>query len=286
MNLLQRIPEHALTIDFAVAGKGAAFANGWVHRKVAPCTIIAQAVAGRYEIESNGTTAVTEPGGVFLATAGEHLAITHHAPAIACGQRSGRVMQARWLHVRYRLYGVLDFVSLLVLPRVIPKSAAEPFGAIIQELDGMAGRAGSFRDLARRHELAFRALTLLCDVAHERPTGAALLAGMVRLTPVLSFARDHLAEPLSIGDLSRAAHLSRSRLHALFRQQLQMAPLAYVKALRIEQARHQLLLSDLPVKTVAEQTGFANPYHFSRAFKAATGFSPRDYRRQHQGLQV
>ena len=286
MNLHARIPTHALTIDFSVAGKGEDFQDGGVHRKRAPCTIIAQAMAGRYEVESGGSAAMTEPGGAFLASEGEPLVITHHAPPAIGRNRSARLMKARWLHVRYLLHGVVDFVSLLSLPRVIPAATAAPAGAIIAELLDLQDRPGTFRDLARRNELAFGMLTLLCDVAHESPTSEHLLQGMDRLAPAMSYARAHLAEPLTIEDLARAARLSRSRLHTLFRQQLRMAPLEYVKKLRIEQASHQLLLTDKQVKAVADQSGFANPYHFSREFKAATGLSPREYRRQNLGLQV
>jgi len=61
MNILERIPAHALTVDFAVAGQCDTFTDGWIHQKVAPCTIIAQAVEGRYEIETGGSAVITEP---------------------------------------------------------------------------------------------------------------------------------------------------------------------------------------------------------------------------------
>jgi AraC-like DNA-binding protein len=60
----------------------------------------------------------------------------------------------------------------------------------------------------------------------------------------------------------------------------------YVKHLRMEQASRRLLLSEVTVKEISEQCGFANPYHFSREFKAANGQSPAFYRRQNRGMQV
>lgn len=287
MERLQHIPEHALTIDFAMAGQDPAFQDGLVHRKTIQCTTIAQAVKGWYEVEVGGHTSISEPGGAFLASPGEWITITHHAPAADVRKRRPNpVMWSRWLNVRFLLYGAIDVGTLLTLPRMIPKSTATPFGEIIHELLDHEPRTHAFHALAQRNELLFQALTLLCDVAHESPTGELFLAGIERLTPVLAFARAHLAEALSIEDLSHAARLSPSHLHTLFRQHLQMTPLAYVKKLRIEQASRRLLLSDQPIKIVAEQTGFANPYHFSRVFKAATGLSPRDYRRQNPGMGV
>jgi AraC-like DNA-binding protein len=279
MNLLERIPAHALTVDFAMAGHGA-FTDGWVHQKVAPCTIIAQAVEGRYEIMTGGSTVITEPGGVFLATGGEGLDITHHGPG------DKRPMCARWLHAQFLLHGTMDFATFLALPRTITAAQSAPFGELINELVDLQGREASFRDTVRRNELALRALTLLCDLSGPSTAGLALLAQADRLTPVLTFIRAHLGEPLTIDILAKAARLSRSRLHALFQDHLDLPPLSYVKRLRIAQASRMLLLSDASIKEIAEQCGFANPYHFSREFKAGKGQPPLHYRRQHRDLQV
>lgn len=280
MNLLQQIPEQALTVEFAVAGRYETFPDGLTHRKVAPCTIIAQAVAGRYEVASGGRTAVTEPGGAFLASGGDRLAITHHAPA------AGQHMRARWLHASFRLHGTIDVVSLLVLPPTLCAAACRPFGAIIGELLAIQERVTTLRDVVRRNELALAALGLLCERASPGPAWEALLAGADRLLPVLAFIRDHLADPLAIDDLTGAARLSRSRLHVLFRSHLNLSPLGYVKRLRLAQASRRLLFTEATIKEIAWQCGFTNPYHFSRAFKLATGQAPLHYRRQHRGLQV
>ena len=279
MNLLERIPAHALTVDFALAGHGA-FTDGWIHQKAAPCTIIAQAVEGRYEIEAGRNTAITEPGGAFLATGGESLTITHHAPD------AKHPMRARWLHAQFLLHGTVDFVTFLALPRTITAAQSALFGDLIHDLLELQGRETTFRDPVRRNELALRALSLLCNLSTPSLEGMALLAHADRLTPVLTFIRDHLGEPLTIDVLAKAAQLSRSRLHALFRSHLDLSPLSYVKRLRIAQASRRLLLSDASVKEIAEQCGFANPYHFSREFKAVKGQPPLHYRRQHRDLQV
>jgi AraC-like DNA-binding protein len=280
MNLLERIPAHALTVDFALAGNSDAFGDGLIHQKVAPCTIIAQAVEGRYEIETGGSAVITEPCGAFLATGGEGLGITHHGPG------GKRPMRARWLHAHFLLHGTVDFVTFLALPRTIRAGQSAPFGELILELLELQGREATFRDTVRRNELALRALSLLCDLSAPSQAGMALLAKADRLTPVLTFIRAHLGEPLTIDLLAKAAGLSRSRLHALFHSHLDLPPLSYVKRLRIAQASRMLLLSDASIKEIAEQCGFANPYHFSREFKAGKGQPPLHYRRQHQDLQV
>ena len=263
MNLLERIPAHALTVDFALAGCGEAFTDGWIHKKVAVSTIIAQAVEGRYEIEVGGSTSTTEEGGAFLATGGENLVIT-----------------------QFLLHGTVDFVTFLALPRTITAAQSAPVGELIHELLELQGRKATFRDTVRRNELALHSLSLLCDLSAPSPEGLSLLAHADRLTPVLTFIQAHLGEPLTIDILAKAARLSRSQLHALFRSHLDLSPLSYVKRLRIAQASRRLLISAASVKEIAEQCGFANPYHFSREFKAEQGQPPLHYRRHHRDLQV
>ncbi len=56
-----------------------------------------------------------------------------------------------------------------------------------------------------------------------------------------------------------------------------MAPARWLRHRRIDQAR-RLLGQNLTVAVVAERLGFANPYHFSRVFKAITGIPPSQAR--------
>ena len=53
----------------------------------------------------------------------------------------------------------------------------------------------------------------------------------------------------------------------------------YVRRLRIEFATRALLTSDVSLAAVAQAAGFADQGHFTRAFKAATGYTPGAYRR-------
>jgi AraC family transcriptional regulator len=59
-------------------------------------------------------------------------------------------------------------------------------------------------------------------------------------------------------------------------------PHRYLLERRIERAAELLAGTDLPVTAVALEVGFASGPHLSRAFRAATGCTPRDYRRSHQ----
>jgi transcriptional regulator GlxA family with amidase domain len=50
----------------------------------------------------------------------------------------------------------------------------------------------------------------------------------------------------------------------------------------MEQAAGLLEQSDDDIRAVARSVGYHDPYHFSHAFKAATGVSPSHYRARHR----
>jgi len=87
-----------------------------------------------------------------------------------------------------------------------------------------------------------------------------------------------LAAPISVADMAARARLSPSRFAAVFRRRFGQPPHRYLRSLRIQHAQLLLRSTDLTVREIAECCGFADPYHLSKAFKAATGSSPRTCR--------
>jgi AraC-like DNA-binding protein len=99
-----------------------------------------------------------------------------------------------------------------------------------------------------------------------------------RLRRALERMREGLEAPLTIRDCARAAGMSPTRFAHRFREHTGYAPMDYLKRLRIERARQLLLDLALPIKAVAERCGFADPFHFSRVFRAIDGIPPSQYR--------
>jgi AraC-like DNA-binding protein len=98
------------------------------------------------------------------------------------------------------------------------------------------------------------------------------------------FAAEHLADPLNLDDLAKAARLSPFHFARVFREKTGFTPAAYVRSLRMGRAQELLRRGDLSVKQVGLAVGFPVIQHFSGAFKKATGMTPREFARFHAGL--
>jgi transcriptional regulator GlxA family with amidase domain len=89
---------------------------------------------------------------------------------------------------------------------------------------------------------------------------------------------DNLDEDLSVPALAKRASMSERHFARAFREETGMTPAAYVEAARIERARIFLDSGDLPVETIARQTGFGTVETMRRAFRRRVGVSPAGYR--------
>jgi AraC-like DNA-binding protein len=91
-------------------------------------------------------------------------------------------------------------------------------------------------------------------------------------------------EDLSVASLAAQLGVAEYRLRRLINQRLGHRNFnSYVNGLRLDQARAALAdpaQRQLPVLTIALDAGFGSIGPFNRAFKAATGLTPTDYRRQ------
>jgi transcriptional regulator GlxA family with amidase domain len=149
--------------------------------------------------------------------------------------------------------------------------------AEIRELDPAIGR-GDLPALARRQMLGFRMLEILLEHATVRRLEPAH-PEFDRLLPALHYVDSHLGESIPLAELARQVSLSTSRFHHVFRSVLGITPRAYVQKARLRLAQHLLITSSRPVADVAEQAGFASPYHFSHVFRRQMHTTPTAFRK-------
>ena len=281
--VLESIPDNALQMAFLIPGHSDAFKDGWVHTKIVPYTIVAQPLQGRYEITCEGRTALAGVGEAFLVGANRLMSITHHGDP-----RHAGVMRARWIHFHFTLFETVDFTSLLDIPLSTSRKYGAEFGEIIATLlntDTTPG-ASPLVNLARRKELGFQALRILCEIAPMRADCMEFIHRSGRLRPVFSLLRKHMADPITVESMAREAHISLSRFHVLFRKHMGCSPMEYLKILRLAEACRLLAATDMAIFEIAEATGFTNQFHFSREFKARQGATPSAYRKAHTGFLV
>lgn len=83
--------------------------------------------------------------------------------------------------------------------------------------------------------------------------------------------------------LAAELNMSDRHLRRLFRKQTGVSMHRYYMQRRIARARVLLQRTDLPVKVVAHELGFADVYYFSRQFKAICGVPPGRFRTSRRG---
>ncbi|WP_327262271.1 AraC family transcriptional regulator [Streptomyces sp. NBC_01232] len=173
----------------------------------------------------------------------------------------------------------VDFVPVL-------DDRAEPVTAWLTAVAHFAEFAGSA--LAARSPLAVQHFEQLLvnglldaqpHVLSEAVAGrgcAALPSAVRRAT---AFCAEHAAEPISVADMAQAARVGVRSLREGFRMHLDTTPLAYLRGVRLDLARRDLLAAadgDAPrtVTDVALRWGFTHLGRFTGHYRKAYGETP------------
>jgi AraC-like DNA-binding protein len=107
-----------------------------------------------------------------------------------------------------------------------------------------------------------------------------------RVEKIVEMMRADVRGELSLGEFAQSVNLSVWRLSHIFKSDVGMPPIKYLKLLRMERAKGLLESSFLSVKEIAFQVGVNDESHFVRDFKSTYGHSPTGYRahfKQHAG---
>lgn len=100
------------------------------------------------------------------------------------------------------------------------------------------------------------------------------------LRDVLNDIARHPNRALSLTEAAAATHWSPGHLSKLFRSVTGSTFVSYVTSWRICRAQLMLASTEMPVQKVAAELDFHQVNYFSRVFRAHTGVTPSEYRRQ------
>ncbi|MBQ9613418.1 MAG: helix-turn-helix transcriptional regulator [Lachnospiraceae bacterium] len=92
------------------------------------------------------------------------------------------------------------------------------------------------------------------------------------------YVKDHLYNPLSVEDLAREMHISRSQLTRIFQRDLEMSPAAFIMECRLEESIRHLDYTDKSIGEISTLLCFSSESHYITAFKKQYGMTPGAYR--------
>lgn len=101
-----------------------------------------------------------------------------------------------------------------------------------------------------------------------------------KLTEAVALMEANIEEPLSTDEIAQLAGISRRQLERLFKQYLGSLPSRYYLELRLRRARQLLLDTNHSIVQVGLMCGFSSGSHFSTAFGALFGNTPREERQR------
>ncbi|WP_255557330.1 AraC family transcriptional regulator [Sodalis sp. dw_96] len=102
--------------------------------------------------------------------------------------------------------------------------------------------------------------------------------GDPRIAPVLRLMHDDPGHVWQLGELARAAAMSRTSFALHFKAVAGVSPLTYLTKWRMRLAERALREGDVPVAVLARSLGYTSESAFSSAFKRITGNAPKRYR--------
>ena len=105
------------------------------------------------------------------------------------------------------------------------------------------------------------------------PSGCTLTAA---INPALSYIEEHLAECITVRDVSKATGVSRRTLEYAFRKQLNASPKSFINEQRLTLTRRALRLKvgERNIADIANQFGFWHMGQFARGYYRRFGELP------------
>ncbi len=115
-------------------------------------------------------------------------------------------------------------------------------------------------------------------VTHQKSDNTPIIKN-AKLRDAVLYIESRFDESITLPDIAKAAGMNHTTLTALMKEELGLTAIEYLMKYRITVAKKQLEFTSVPIKDIANMTGFKTVQHFSRVFKAQTGETPAEFRK-------
>ena len=115
-------------------------------------------------------------------------------------------------------------------------------------------------------------------VTHQKSDNTPIVKN-AKLRDAVLYIESRFDESITLPDIAKAAGMNHTTLTALMKEELGLTAIEYLMKYRITVAKKQLEFTSVPIKDIANMTGFKTVQHFSRVFKAQTGTTPAEFRK-------
>jgi AraC family transcriptional regulator len=184
----------------------------------------------------------------------------------------------------------LSYTALWLDPRLAPGDGIETLPILLNRADVLIAELlrSTQREIAGGHVPDDLYMEHLGAVVMHRirmldgnaPSGGRGGLSKPVLRRIAAFVDENLGGQIRLGDLAAVAGLDPDTFARRFRAATGKAPYAYVVGCRITRAEQLLADARLEIGTVAARLGYSSQSHFTSAFRAQRGMTPRAFRRQ------
>ncbi|MCW2307651.1 helix-turn-helix domain-containing protein [Rhodobium gokarnense] len=223
--------------------------------------------------------ATPAPSGETAAIAGQIAALvdeTAYRQCLALVRRHMETIYARKDTAPRR--AVLEYVRAMV--QVVDNRGLDLPPALARQIDALASQRLDLDSHFQMQEMLYRITDVLFEATETRGAHAP-----DHIQDVLNYIERNMHKGVTLEDAADFAHISPCYLSRLFRKEMDMTFISYLKTQRIERAKELLRESDLPITNISLDLSFQDANYFCKAFRKEVGLSPSEYRRKYRRRQ-
>lgn len=121
-----------------------------------------------------------------------------------------------------------------------------------------------------------RMLQLICVYTGKKKRDKSLLL----VKQAIRYIDEHYAEKLKIDTIAKSVYLSSGYLMTIFKKEMGISVISYLRMRRMEKAKELLLDENLKIYEVAERVGYDSINFFSATFRDYAGMSPKQFKEE------